>query len=70
MTMNQTVTPEVLRKLPPDFFDLEQDNLSEAESALRQGYRELSGHVAKLSSELEGCSDLRGVRKIESARTY
>jgi hypothetical protein len=30
MTMNQTVTPEVLRKLPPDFFDLEQDNLSEA----------------------------------------
>ena len=51
--MNQTVTPEVLRKLPADFFDLEPDNLSEAESALRQGYRELSGHVAKLSSELE-----------------
>ena len=53
MTMNQTVTPEVLKRLPADFFDLEQDNLSEAESALRQGYRELSGHVAKLSSELE-----------------
>jgi len=53
MTMNQTVTPEVLKQLPADFFDLEQDNLSEAESALRQGYRELSGHVAKLSSELE-----------------
>jgi two-component system sensor histidine kinase FlrB len=51
--MNQTVTPEVLRQLPADFFELEQDNLSEAESALRQGYRELSGHVAKLSSELE-----------------
>ena len=51
--MNQTVTPEVLKRLPADFFDLEQDNLSEAESALRQGYRELSGHVAKLSSELE-----------------
>ena len=51
--MNQTVTPEVLKQLPADFFDLEQDNLSEAESALRQGYRELSGHVAKLSSELE-----------------
>ena len=53
MTMNQTVTPEVLKQLPADFFDLEQDNLSEAESALRQGYRELSGYVAKLSSELE-----------------
>ena len=53
MTMNQTVTPEVLKQLPANFFDLEQDNLSEAESALRQGYRELSGHVAKLSSELE-----------------
>jgi len=51
--MNQTVTPEVLRNLPADFFELEPDNLSEAESALRQGYRELSGHVAKLSSELE-----------------
>ena len=51
--MNQTVMPEVLKQLPADFFDLEQDNLSEAESALRQGYRELSGHVAKLSSELE-----------------
>ncbi len=51
--MNQTVTPEVLKQLPADFFDLEQDNLSAAESALRQGYRELSSHVAKLSSELE-----------------
>ena len=51
--MNQTVTPEVLTRLPAGFFELEQDNLSEAESALRQGYRELSGHVAKLSSELE-----------------
>jgi two-component system sensor histidine kinase FlrB len=51
--MNQKVTPEVLKQLPADFFELEQDNLSEAESALRQGYRELSGHVAKLSSELE-----------------
>ena len=51
--MNQTVTPEIIKQLPADFFDLEQDNLSEAESALRQGYRELSGHVAKLSSELE-----------------
>ena len=51
--MNQTVTPEVLTQLPAGFFELEQDNLSEAESALRQGYRELSGHVAKLSSELE-----------------
>ena len=51
--MNQTVTPEVLKRLPPDFFDREQDNLSEAESALRQGYRELSGYVAKLNSELE-----------------
>jgi two-component system sensor histidine kinase FlrB len=43
----------VLTQLPAGFFELEQDNLSEAESALRQGYRELSGHVAKLSSELE-----------------
>lgn len=51
--MNQTVTPEVLKQLPADFFELEQNNLSEAESALRQGYRELSGHVARLSSELE-----------------
>ena len=51
--MNQKVTPEVFKQLPADFFELEQDNLSEAESALRQGYRELSGHVAKLSSELE-----------------
>ena len=51
--MNQTVTPEALKQLPADFFELEQDNLSEAESALRQGYRELSGHVVKLTSELE-----------------
>ena len=51
--MNQTVMPEVLKQLPADFFELEQDKLSEAESALRQGYRELSGHVTKLSSELE-----------------
>jgi len=57
--MNQTVTPEVLKQLPADFFDLEQDNLSEAESALRQGYRELSGHVAKLSSELEAARLVR-----------
>lgn len=51
--MNQTLIPAVLKQLPADFFDLEQDKLSEAESALRQGYRELSGHVTKLSSELE-----------------
>ena len=51
--MTQTITKAALKHLPADFFDLEQDNLSEAESALRQGYRELSGHVAKLSSELE-----------------
>lgn len=51
--MKQTVIPEVLKQLPPDFFDVEQDELSQAESALRQGYRELSGQVAKLSSELE-----------------
>ena len=51
--MKQIVTPEVLKQLPADFFELEQHNLSEAESALRQGYRELSGHVTKLSSELE-----------------
>ena len=57
--MNQTVTPEVLKQLPADFFELEQDNLSEAESALRQGYRELSGHVAKLSSELEAARLVR-----------
>ena len=51
--MNQTVIPEMLKQLPADFFEREQDNLSAAETALRQGYRELSGHVAKLSSELE-----------------
>ncbi len=51
--MKQTVIPEVLKQLPPGFFDVEQDELSQAESALRQGYRELSGQVAKLSSELE-----------------
>ena len=36
--MNQTLIPAVLKQLPADFFDLEQDKLSEAESA-RQGYR-------------------------------
>ena len=51
--MNQKVTPEMLKQLPADFFELEQDNLSAAETALRQGYRELSGHVTRLSSELE-----------------
>lgn len=51
--MKQTLVPGALKQLPADFFELEQDNLSEAESALRQGYSELSGHVAKLSSELE-----------------
>ena len=51
--MNQTVVIDALEKLPADFFDLEQDNLSDAETALRQGYRELSGHVTKLSAELK-----------------
>lgn len=51
--MKQAVVPGALKHLPADFFESEQDNLSEAESALRQGYSELSGHVAKLSSELE-----------------
>jgi len=51
--MNQKVTPEALKQLPANFFEVEQQNLSEAESALRQGYRELSGHVSKLSAELE-----------------
>ena len=57
--MKQTVTPEVLKQLPADFFKLEQHNLSEAESALRQGYRELSGHVTKLTSELEAARLVR-----------
>jgi two-component system sensor histidine kinase FlrB len=47
------VMTEVLQQLPPDFFDIDPNNLSKAESALRQGYSELSGHVAKLSAELE-----------------
>ena len=51
--MNQTVTSEALKQLPADFFELEHDELSQAESALRQGYRELSSHVTKLSAELE-----------------
>jgi two-component system sensor histidine kinase FlrB len=51
--MKQTLVPEVLKKLPPDFFEVEPDDISKAESALRQGYQELAGHVTKLSSELE-----------------
>jgi two-component system sensor histidine kinase FlrB len=51
--MNQTVTPEIIKQLPAGFFELDKEKLSDAESALRQGYRELSGHVVKLSSELE-----------------
>jgi len=53
MIMDQTVVTEALKQLPADFFDYEPDGISEAESALRRGYRELSGHVSKLSSELE-----------------
>ena len=51
--MNKAVMPEVLKNLPGDFFEREQGSLSDAECALRDGYRELSGHVSKLSTELE-----------------
>ena len=51
--MNQVLMPEALKQLPADFFDLDSKSISRAESALREGYNELSGHVAKLSSELE-----------------
>ena len=68
--MKQTVVPGALKQLPADFFELEQDNLSEAESALRQGYSELSGHVAKLSSELEAARLARVGKRIESVKTY
>ena len=51
--MTQIVVPDAIKQLPADFFDLESDKISQAESVLRDGYRELSGHVTKLSSELE-----------------
>lgn len=51
--MNQNVVPKALKQLPSNFFDLEPEEISKAESALREGYKELSGHVVKLSSELE-----------------
>ena len=63
--MNQTVTSEALNQLPVDFFEVDQDGLSEAESALRLGYRELSGHVAKLSSELEAARIARRKDNLE-----
>ena len=50
--MNQTVTPEVLKQFPAEFWD-DSGDLNEVETALRRGYKELSGHVARLSSELE-----------------
>ena len=51
--MNQIVVPKALKRLPADFFELEPEDITLAESALREGYNELSGHISKLSSELE-----------------
>ena len=51
--MNQTVTPEVLNQFPAEFWDIESGDLNDVETALRRGYKELSGHVTRLSSELE-----------------
>ena len=51
--MNQTVTPEVLNQFPAEFWNVESGDLNEVETALRRGYKELSGHVARLTSELE-----------------
>lgn len=51
--MDQTLTAEVLQQFPAGFWDSDIDDLSEAESALRRGYKELSGHVARLTAELE-----------------
>ena len=51
--MNQTVTPEVLKQFPAEFWDVDSGDLNEVETALRRGYKELSGHVARLTSELE-----------------
>ena len=51
--MNQTVTPEVLKQFPAEFWNVESGDLNEVETALRRGYKELSGHVARLTSELE-----------------
>jgi two-component system sensor histidine kinase FlrB len=51
--MNQTVTPEVLNQFPAEFWDVESGDLNDVETALRRGYKELSGHVTRLSSELE-----------------
>ena len=51
--MNQIVTPEVLKQFPAEFWDVDSGDLNEVETALRRGYKELSGHVARLTSELE-----------------
>ena len=51
--MNQTVTPEVLNQFPAEFWDVESGDLNDVETALRRGYKELSEHVTRLSSELE-----------------
>ena len=51
--MNQILRPEVLKQFPAEFWDVDSSELSEVETALRRGYRELSEHVARLSSELE-----------------
>ena len=66
--MNQTVTTEALEQLSVNFLEAGQDNLSEAESALRRGYKELSGHVAKLSSELEAARIARRKDNLERER--
>jgi two-component system sensor histidine kinase FlrB len=51
--MDQTLATDVLTQFPAEFWSSDSSDLSEAESALRRGYKELSGHVARLTAELE-----------------
>lgn len=53
MSTKHALVPDAFKQLPADFFELEADSISQAECALREGYKELTGHVVKLNSELE-----------------
>ena len=64
--MNQIVTPEVLKQFPAEFWDVDSGDLNEVETALRRGYKELSGHVARLTSELE--AELLGEKTTRSEK--
>ena len=54
MSTKHTLVPDAFKQLPADFFELEADNISQAECALREGHKELTGHVLQIKFGIGG----------------